>query len=96
MKITKHGKKRMKERTPFNFKERKNLYKEALHKGLTPNDIQDTRFKNYLLSKPNCKIKVYRGYIFIHSKNGGRLYTMYEIPERFKGGNNYGKSSCDS
>lgn len=96
IKITQHGKMRMRERTSFNSKERKTLYNEALHKGLTPNDIQDIKFKNYLLSKPNCKIKVYRGYIFIHSKNSGRLYTMYEIPEKFRGGNNYGKSSCNS
>ena len=87
MKITKHGKHRMRERTPFNSKERKTLYRDALRNGKTPNDITDIVFKKYLLSKPNCKIKIYKGYIFIHSKNSGRLYTMYEIPKRFNGGN---------
>lgn len=84
MKITKHGQSRMRERTPLNSKERKTLYKEALHKGKSPNDITDEKFKNYLLSKPNCKVKVYKGYIFIHSKNSGRLYTMYEVPEKWR------------
>lgn len=95
MKISKHAQKRMKERTSFNSKERKTLYREALHIGKTPNDIKDLGFKKYLLSKQNnCKIKIHKGYIFIHSKNSLRLYTMYEVPEKWR--DIYGKSSCNS
>ena len=92
MKISKHAQKRMRERTTLNHAERRKLFNEALHKGLTPNDIQDQGFRNYLLFKQaRCKIKIYKGYIFIHSKNGGQLYTMYEIPRKWR--NSYDKSS---
>lgn len=88
MKLSIHSKQRMRERTPFNSKERRGLFREALLYGKSPVEIDNERLKNYLLSKPKCKVKAYRGYIFIYSKNSKRLYTMYEIPERFKSGEN--------
>lgn len=96
VRISEHGKRRMRQRTPFNSKGRKTLYREALHYGKNPNDIKDEKFKQYLLSKQkNCKIKIYRGYLFIHSKNSGRLYTMYKVPNKYMEVAN-GKSSCNS
>ena len=86
MKLSNHIKKRMKERTNYNHQERKTLFQKALQYGKSANDIKDKKLKQYLLSKPNCKVKLYDGYIFIHSKNSKQLYTMYELPDEFKEG----------
>ena len=86
MKLSKHSKLRMRERTPFNSDERRKLCREALDYGKSLNQIEDKKLKNYIWSKSRyCKIKVYKGYMFLYSKNSHQLYTMYEIPERFKG-----------
>lgn len=82
MKMSEHSKKRMRERTDYNHKERKLLFREALDKGKSPNDIKDEEIKKYLLSKPKCKTKLYKGYVFIYSKNSKQLYTMYKLPEK--------------
>lgn len=81
MKLSLHSKYRMRERTDFNHRERKNLFKEALMKGKSPHDIKDVKIKAFLMSKPNCKIKLYKGYVFIYSKNSHQLYTMYKLPD---------------
>lgn len=82
-KISNHAKLRMRERTELNHKERVKLFNNALSNGKSINDISDKKLKEFLLSKPNCKIKLYNGYIFIYSKNSKRLYTMYKLPEKF-------------
>jgi hypothetical protein len=74
----------MRERTAFNSRERRSLFREALQYGKSPASIDNKDFQNYLLSKPNCKVKVYKGYVFIYSKNSKQLYTMYEIPKKYK------------
>ena len=84
MKLSKHSKKRMRERTPFNSKERKKLFREALSYGKSPNDITDYELHKFMASKQNCKVKLYKDYIFIYSKNSHMLYTMYELPENLK------------
>lgn len=82
--ISNHGRMRMKERTGLNHKERKKFFDEAVLKGKSPNDITDEEIKKFLLSKQiNCKVKLYKGYVFIHSKNSKRLYTMYKLPDKF-------------
>ena len=87
MKVSRHGKMRMRERTPFNHKERTTLFKKALTLGKAPYSIKNEELKQYLYSKEkyNSKVKLYNGYVFIHSKNAKRLYTMYELPEKYKG-----------
>ena len=86
MKLSNHSKIRMRERTAFNSRERYSLFREALQYGKSLNQIEDKKLKNYIWSKSRyCKIKVYKGYMFLYSKNSHQLYTMYEIPERFKG-----------
>lgn len=86
MKLSKHSKQRMRERTPFNSDERRKLFREALDYGLSIQQIDDKKLKHYVWSKSRyCKIKVYKGYMFLYSKNSHQLYTMYEIPDRFKG-----------
>ena len=68
-------------------KERRKLFKDALTYGKSYGSISDERIKNYLLSKEtnHSRAKLYKGYIFIHSKNSKQLYTMYELPEKFRG-----------
>ena len=86
MKLSNHSKIRMRERTAFNSQERYSLFREALQYGKSLNQIEDKELKNYIWSKSRyCKIKVYKGYMFLYSKNSHQLYTMYKIPERFKG-----------
>lgn len=81
MKLTKHSKLRMKERTGLNHNERKSLFRRALDNGKSINDIKDDRTREYLLKKKNCKVKLYRGYVFLYSKNSKTLYTMYKLPD---------------
>lgn len=86
MKLSKHSILRMKERTTFNSQERIALYKQALKKGKGWGSINNEKLRKYLKDKEqyNSKVKLYKGYVFIHSRNSKQLYTMYEIPEEFK------------
>lgn len=47
--------------------------------------MKDCPLRDYLrgISKRNCKVKAYKGYVFIYSKNGSQLYTMYKLPKKF-------------
>lgn len=87
MKLSQHSKLRIRERTTFNHKERRQLFKNALQNGKSINDIEDKRVRNFVNSKQqyNSKIKLYKDYVFIYSKNSHQLYTMYELPEELKG-----------
>ena len=87
MKLSQHSKLRIRERTTFNHKERRQLFKNALQNGKSINDIKDKRVRNFINSKQqyNSKIKLYKDYLFIYSKNKHQLYTMYELPEELKG-----------
>jgi len=81
--ITKHGKRRIAERTNFNYKgnyltrivsrngKSKGMYQGAFHQYLT------TKSKNGSI------VKVYQGNIYILSKNSRRLITTYSIPEKY-------------
>ena len=82
-KISKHAKKRIKERTLLDTQERKQIFRLALKNGKYTSDIKDTRIKRYMMSKRrfNNQVRLYRGYIFIYSKNKRQLYTMYKLPD---------------
>ena len=70
MKLTNHSKVRMRERTTLNRKEQKMLFRRALDNGLSVSDIKDKQIKQFLSERTrNCKVKLYRGYVFIYSKN---------------------------
>jgi len=87
MKLSEHSKIRMKERTNYNHKERLRLFADALKLGKSPNDINEKKnkeLKKFLSSRKNCKVKLYKNYVFIYSKNGQRLYTMYELPKELQ------------
>lgn len=85
-KVSRHASMRMKERTPFNHKERRRLFREALKHGYNAQDIKDPNLKGYMLSKKGrAYVKLYKGYIFIYSKNTKHLYTVYPLPEYLSG-----------
>lgn len=75
----------MKERTGVRYQQRYKMFKQALLNGKSPGELPDSKLKRFLASKQhNCKVKLYKDYVFIYSKNKKRLYTMYELPEAFR------------
>lgn len=82
MKLSKHSKIRMRERTDFNHKERQQLFRNALLNGKYAHEIKNEKIKCFMeLKGKRCQIKLYRGYLFLFSKNSHQLYTMYKLPE---------------
>jgi len=85
MKLSKHSKIRLRQRTNFNHKERKQLFRNALQNGKTYNQIKDEKIKQFMKNRSsNCMIKLYKGYLFIYSKNSHQLYTMYQLPKELE------------
>lgn len=82
MKLTKHSIERMKERANITSNQI-SFFRNALRYGKSIAEINDEILKQRLQSriKYNCKIKYYKGYVFIYSKNSKRLYTMYKLEE---------------
>lgn len=85
MRLSKHSMMRLTQRANIEKRNQKEFFRAALRKGKSPNNIKDQNLQNFLYAKEStgCKTKVYKNYIFIHSKNGKTLYTMYEIPKHF-------------
>lgn len=82
MKLSKHSKQRIRERTDFNHSERRQLFRNALDNGKSLQEIKDERIKKYIKDRcRNCQIKLYKGYLFLYSKNSHQLYTMYKLPD---------------
>ena len=80
----------MRERTEYNHKERIKLFRKALDEGKSLQEIEDKNVKSYVASKEKmCKIKLYKDYLFIYSKNSHQLYTMYKLPEGMVGKEKY-------
>ena len=66
MKLSKHSKIRMRQRTNLNHQERKGLFRKALDYGKSPSDINDEKLKKYLEKTiKNCKVKLYKDYLFL-------------------------------
>lgn len=85
MKLTQHSKQRIRERAGVRSSEKNKLFKQALLKGISAGNINNEIIKKYLLKKErHCKTKIYKGYVFMYSKNGKKLYTMYEVPNYIK------------
>lgn len=87
MKISNHAKRRIVERTYFNHRERKQLFRNALDKGKSVKQIKDKNINKYLASKQTktVRIKLYKDYVFVYGKNSKTLYTMYKLPENLVG-----------
>ncbi len=82
-KITKHGLMRIKERVGESYNER-SLLKEVLLKGDTKENYSK-EFYEYLCQKSvkGAKIKIYKDFIYILSKNKKNLITVYHVPDNF-------------
>lgn len=80
MKLSKHSIERMEERTELDKGNFKEFYRNALRKGKSWEQLKDGELKQFLKSREfwNCKVKYYKGYIFVYSRNSKQLYTMYE------------------
>ena len=83
IKVSKHAKIRMRERTDLNHRERLSLFRKALDNGKSVQEIKDEDVKRFLSGKQRVcsKVKLYQNYVFVYSKNKHRLYTMYKLPE---------------
>lgn len=82
MKLSKHSKLRLRQRTNYNHKERRQIFRDALNNGKTFNQIKDDKIKDFMKRRSvNCKVKLYKGYLFFYSKNSHQLYTMYKLPD---------------
>ena len=86
MKLSNHSKQRLRERTSLNHNERRKLFKLALIKGESIKQIKNDKIKRYLAPKQryNSKIKLYKDYVFVYSKNSHQLYTIYKLPDYLK------------
>ena len=83
MKISKHAKVRIKERTSLDTQERRIIFRLALSKGKSIQEVKNARIKRFMKSKTryNSQCKLYKDFVFIYSKNSHQLYTMYKLPD---------------
>ena len=85
MKLTEHSKLRLRQRAGVRSSEKNKLFRQALLKGISAGNTNNEIIKKYLLKKErHCKAKIYKDYVFMYSKNGKKLYTMYEVPNYIK------------
>lgn len=84
MKLSSHSKDRMRERVGIKSKSiQENFFRNALLKGVSPEQVEDETLRMRLKSreKYNSKVKYYKGWVFVYSRNSHRLYTMYKLEE---------------
>lgn len=86
MRVSTHGKKRMRERVQSSLTNRNvnSLFKTALHKGYTPKAFIDGDFKKYLMahSKKNS-VKVFQDHMYLYNGSRKILYTVWRVPNQF-------------
>lgn len=80
MKLSRHSKQRMMERANVSRNQEK-FFKNALQYGLSIEQIKDEKLKKELKNREkwNSRIKVYKGYVFVYSRNSHQLYTLYKL-----------------
>ncbi len=84
MKLSNHSRQRLKQRGGIkNQKIQDNFFRNALKNGLTPEQVEDEQLRIRLKSreKYNSKVKYYKGWVFIYSKNSHQLYTTYKLED---------------
>lgn len=81
--LTKHGKRRIRERVDTIYKDN-NLVRIVSKNGKSKNIYQGS-FRQYLenKTKSGIKLKIYNNNIYILSKNTSRLITTYPIPDKY-------------
>lgn len=85
-KITKHAKKRIKERIDLTGKKKvSNLFSRAMTKGYNKENFVEGSFKEYLeyqeKKQKYTQIKIYDGYLYVHRNR--TLITVYKVPSKF-------------
>lgn len=81
-KVTKHGRKRLKER---NINQGRNgIFTSARLRGKTSFYFEG-EFRDYLISRMSSgiQVKVYKNNIYIYSRNSKNLITTYPVPEKY-------------
>ena len=81
-KVTKHGRKRLKER---NVNQGRNgIFTSARLRGKT-SFYYEGDFRDYLVSRMSSgvQVKVYKNNIYIYSRNSKNLITTYPVPEKY-------------
>ena len=108
MKLTKHSRKRIKERTNIKKRGQERFFRLALNRGISLGQARQLKLDKVVieyLRKLNRgqSVKIYNDYVFIYCKNSKRLYTMYKCPEnisesirRWKSEKNSNNTNSDS
>lgn len=86
MKLTKHSRKRIKERTNIKKRGQERFFRLALHNGISLGQAKQLKLDKVVieyLKKLNRgqNVKIYNDYVFIYCKNSKRLYTVYKCPD---------------
>lgn len=86
MKLTKHSRKRIKERTHIKKRGQERFFRLALNRGISLGQARKLKLDKVVieyLKKLNRgkQVKIYNDYVFIYCKNSKRLYTMYKCPD---------------
>ena len=86
MRVSTHGKKRIRERVQSSLTNRNvnSLFRSALHNGYTPKAFIECDFKKYLIahSKKNS-VKVFQNHMFLYNSSKKILYTVWKVPAQF-------------
>lgn len=86
MKLSKHSKKRIKERTDIKKRSQTRFFRSALDQGISLNQAKMQDYDKVVIDylekvSKKASAKVYKGYTFIYSKNNKQLYTVYKSPK---------------
>ena len=86
MKLTKHSRQRIKERSHIKKRGQERFFRLALDRGIGVGQARKLKLDKVVveyLNKLNKKqsAKIYNDYVFIYCKNSKRLYTVYKCPE---------------
>lgn len=86
MKLTKHSRQRIKERSHIKKRGQERFFRLALTRGIGVEQARKLKLDKVVieyLKKLNKRqsAKIYNDYVFIYCKNSKRLYTVYKCPE---------------
>lgn len=86
MKLTKHSRERIKERTNIKKRGQERFFRLALNRGISYGQAKKMKLDKVVveyLKKLNRgqQVKIYNDYVFIYCKNSKRLYTVYKAPD---------------
>ena len=85
MKLTKHSRQRIKERSAIKKRGQERFFRLALDRGISLGQARKMKLDKVVIEylkklDRGQKAKIYNDYVFIYCKNSKRLYTMYKCP----------------